>query len=546
MTTVAEKLKMATPRGEAAPQSNTAACLSARQSVRQSPLNCDAARTFSVVEDQWKPQTMYLQTINKSADSVRKTITGRKTNNVSDIEGACPKPSRGNRLFTSNGAPKPVPISRSLYTSDIFGAQTRPPKVRKSRNGMPSPNYSLDVSDIEGASSKPKRFVSKRCVDPLSPDYKLPSFEVDLFPEVENTRFLRDQHDVSDIDGARPRITRTWEPRDFYNVTDIEGAHPTWKPFNKRNMVARGGPGEPPLENDAMNVSDINGGGKFKTTRQIDPLSPQYRIHEMDIVDESPIKPGGGRKMSDRRSPGRKEPYFALHTQDIEGAQADTAGGNINRIGTLAPKNATPPNTVRSSRGSKSARRRASSSAAEAVNIPFIPTGAPRQRKDFRRTNLTQDIPGAQHDTLSRGLKSKRQTDPLNPKYQSLDRSGSIRGNATVGRAKETPLPHAPESNTPWSKPTSSIPTERKSSVDRNVVNGTSRGTSTEDGDVVGGGGGKVVSARTPGSSGRVTPKSTNRGTNTRSERRVHTSRQSVEAQRQRKADIQAVKALPA
>jgi len=41
-------------------------------------------------------------------------------------------------------------------------------------------------------------------------------------------------------------------------------------------------------------------------------------------------------------------------------------------------------------------------------------------RRHFLNPNDTQDIEGAQVNTLKHGLQSKRVTDPLNPKYQVL------------------------------------------------------------------------------------------------------------------------------
>lgn len=43
------------------------------------------------------------------------------------------------------------------------------------------------------------------------------------------------------------------------------------------------------------------------------------------------------------------------------------------------------------------------------------------KRKDFRETNYTQDIKGAQHDTVHWKLRTNRVVDPLDPQYVGLD-----------------------------------------------------------------------------------------------------------------------------
>ena len=39
-------------------------------------------------------------------------------------------------------------------------------------------------------------------------------------------KFVRDQIDNSDIDGAKPKKKKEIVPHDHYSVTDIQGAHP--------------------------------------------------------------------------------------------------------------------------------------------------------------------------------------------------------------------------------------------------------------------------------------------------------------------------------
>ena len=39
-------------------------------------------------------------------------------------------------------------------------------------------------------------------------------------------RFIRDQMNIDDIAGSKPRVERYMATRDNYNVTDIDGASP--------------------------------------------------------------------------------------------------------------------------------------------------------------------------------------------------------------------------------------------------------------------------------------------------------------------------------
>lgn len=66
----------------------------------------------------------------------------------------------------------------------------------------------LLLEDIEGAKPRPKTFKTTRKVNPLVPEYKLPSYKVVPPPE---PKFLRDNIDNSDIDGAHIKPLHKWE-----------------------------------------------------------------------------------------------------------------------------------------------------------------------------------------------------------------------------------------------------------------------------------------------------------------------------------------------
>lgn len=82
------------------------------------------------------------------------------------------------------------------------------------------PDRQLYHDDIEG--SKPRNkflFRTKRCVNPLEPEYTLPSFVT--APNVA-PKFTRDSYDVSDIEGTKSRPLYPLEQRHSHLVDDIE------------------------------------------------------------------------------------------------------------------------------------------------------------------------------------------------------------------------------------------------------------------------------------------------------------------------------------
>lgn len=92
---------------------------------------------------------------------------------------------------------------------------------------LTKPNEILDVTDIHGARPDLVKFKTGRrdmhAVNPVDPDYKLPSSPEVVHPEPR--KFLRDAMYVSDIPGTSPRH---WSPmaRKDNDVSDIKGTSP--------------------------------------------------------------------------------------------------------------------------------------------------------------------------------------------------------------------------------------------------------------------------------------------------------------------------------
>lgn len=119
---------------------------------------------------------------------------------------------------------------------------------------------------------------------------------------------------------------------------------------------------------DIMAVADISARNDRyidKTTRHIDPLDPQYTFNGMYIGDDSYTKPSKPRPLIQDSS--------LLKTRDIAGAYPNWGTHRIHR-------------------------------------------------RDYRNTNFIGDIQGAHADTIRPGIVTRREVNPLDPVYQSLDR----------------------------------------------------------------------------------------------------------------------------
>eukprot|EP00903_Cladosiphon_okamuranus_P013663 g12724.t1 len=272
----------------------------------------------------------------------------RDNHTTADVDGA--------RTFVRTSTLTNKPDSYGV--ADILGTGSM--CLHKDTN---KPDRQLYHDDIEG--SKPRNkflFRTKRCVNPLEPEYTLPSFVVD--PTVA-PKFTRDSYDVSDIEGTKSKPLYPLVQRHNHLVDDIEGAQSGWKPRHQRARHESA-----PLDH-CLNVSDITGGG-FRTRRVTNPLTPSYRVNGMDVADD-PVKtrPRGLPKAKDG-------PFYPLTTADIEGA---------------APGWRPLPQ----------------------VNPPI------EARRHFRNTNFLGDVPGAQADTVKHSICTERHINPLNPVYASLD-----------------------------------------------------------------------------------------------------------------------------
>lgn len=258
----------------------------------------------------------------------------------------------------------------SFYdTADVQGSKSM--TLHKTRNG-PVDN-TLRVDDIDGARARvrDKFLQTNRHIDPLNPNYNLPSFSP---AEPHVPKFIRDPLSISDIDGTKSTPLAKYDMRTMNKIDDIEGTQPSWKPRHARARLEA-----PPK--DIMEVNDISKRThRFKdhTTRVVDPVMPVYVVNGMEIMSDP------------KYTRPKKNPEFIadthlLMTADIEGAYP----------GWHPPALLNPPLEM---------------------------------RREFRNTNFIKDIEGAQPNTIKRGITTERSVHPLDPVYQGLDAGVKLKG----------------------------------------------------------------------------------------------------------------------
>ena len=220
------------------------------------------------------------------------------------------------------------------------------------------PEYNLTNKDIEKSSPNMGNLHTNRCTNPLEPKYNLPKYE-EYPPEIPH--FIRDQIDISDIQGAKPQKYFQWKTRETFPIDNhgIECSKP--KKEYIRKTVGNS-------KYHYLDYSDLTR-DIFRTNRHIDPLDPVYDFRRKD---QEPYHYG----FIDKSKPQTSYPYFYpdpfnLKTNDINGTQT----GSKNRINQFTGMN---------------------------FNLQ------------------TGDIRGCSVGSLKKGISTNRNTNPLRPKYQYL------------------------------------------------------------------------------------------------------------------------------
>ena len=114
-----------------------------------------------------------------------------------------------------------------MLQSDVEGSTSKP--LTKTRNCR---DNSLYIDDIEGTrhTIKDRMMRTNRHVDPLQPNYVLPSYTSSMYAE---PKFIRDNIDVSDIQQKGENRMLTFKTRDIMKTSDLVGSQPGWKPRHR-------------------------------------------------------------------------------------------------------------------------------------------------------------------------------------------------------------------------------------------------------------------------------------------------------------------------
>lgn len=160
--------------------------------------------------------------------------------------------------FHTNGGAG-APQHQLLSVNDIAGARPKDLVPKQGRELA-----SLAVGDIEGARPARKTgfFDTKRVIDPLNPQYQLPSVTPDVVTPPPPGRPILD---VADIDGTKPIRRYDKPPRDIMKA----GINQTDPEFARRQRLRQ----RPPRNH--IDVSDITQ-RPAKSKRVTNPLDPHY------------------------------------------------------------------------------------------------------------------------------------------------------------------------------------------------------------------------------------------------------------------------------
>ena len=222
------------------------------------------------------------------------------------------------------------------------------------------PNYSLSCKDIQGATPHHLKSHIVRCTNPLNPKYNLPKTETTKQEENNDKnkkpKFIKDNLKIDDIEGARPKKIGNFFLRNNMNKDDIKGSFPRQRYVRKEFF-------------NSIDYSDIQK-IKHKRKKDLNPLNPvynwNYSINNVNY-NVGPIEKNQPKPFSDIKY---KFPYN-LSNEDIEGSKPGSK------------------NKFRIFKGSNSC-----------LNIG--------------------DINGAIHGSLLKGIKTKRNLNPLTPNYRYL------------------------------------------------------------------------------------------------------------------------------
>jgi len=266
----------------------------------------------------------------------------------------------------------------SLTCKDIAGTASISRHVQRHNK----PDRITSCSDIHGtrpdATNRLKNGLSKRVVDPIAPQYELPSWTPAPMAKMPPARNVNGIH-VDGIDGAVPNIRylKVQQRNSTFLNNDVAGAQ-----VPKRRLYKD--------RRSPLNVKDIQndpegGGHVFRTTRQTNGLDPRYTWDVPEGVPDWKI----GKIDGDKPKP-------LMNASDAPSVLYSKA---------MPPK----PDIDRSHPKTLHALQLNRASAA----YEYLE----QDRREVRNTNHAKDIEKAEASSIRPGITTKRTTDPLQPDY---------------------------------------------------------------------------------------------------------------------------------
>ena len=291
-------------------------------------------------------------------------------NNYSlDIEGASP---RSNSIFTNK-------IDYTLKKEDI--EKSSPKQIIPIQTNKP--NFNLSNKDIEGTEPRGHHcFNTSRHVDPLNPQYPLPSCP-DKYP-LPVPMFLRNTLDIRDIPGATAKKNLVYNESD-HNYMDVYRRNRDDHILLSHKKLYKGNKSK---FYNSLDFRDVYSNKHF-SKRHTNPLEPKYKYdYQMTEVNKNLYNKTNGHSLVYGEIEGNRPVVFSkynnerygkgMKTEDIPGAQPSTT------------------------------------SSYSKFELKY---------KHPLKYNA-EDIVGAHHDTINKSITTKRNTNPLDPKYTLLGDKG--------------------------------------------------------------------------------------------------------------------------
>ena len=291
-------------------------------------------------------------------------------NNYSlDIEGASP---RSNCIFTNK-------IDYTLKKEDI--EKSSPKQIIPEKTHRP--NFNLSNKDIEGTEPRGHHcFNTSRHIDPLNPQYPLPSCP-DKYP-LPVPMFLRNTLDIRDIPGATAKKNLVYNESD-HNYMDVYRRNRDDHILLSHKKLYKGNKYK---FYDPLDFRDVYINKPY-SKRHTNPLEPKYKYdYHMTEVNKNLCDKTNGHSLVYGEIEGNRPVVFSkynnerygkgMKTEDIPGAQPSTT------------------------------------SSYSKFELKY---------KHPLKYNA-EDIVGAHHDTINKSISTKRNTNPLEPKYTYLGDKG--------------------------------------------------------------------------------------------------------------------------